>query len=29
MFFEVDEGKNQVKILALFNTHQDSVKWPE
>ena len=29
IFFQVDERQQKVKILALFNTHQDTSKYPQ
>lgn len=28
LFFEIDENLKLVRVLAVFNTHQDSKKWP-
>ena len=29
LFFEVDESVKTIKIIALFNTHQDPEKYPQ
>jgi plasmid stabilization system protein ParE len=29
LFFEVDESTKTIKIIALFNTHQDPEKYPQ
>lgn len=28
VFFEINESNQLVRILAIFNTHRDSRKWP-